>query len=721
MNQLHTHGPPVGPSALAALVWPLERLSEALALLAKENGLQPLAVAVPPPPATPIAIDEEALQRWVQATAAFIGVEAEPVAVAYDAVHHFLRFAAPAILHLPVVNQPGFLLVAQGGRRRISVIRPDGLKQTISLATVRNALCQRLEAPLATELDQILNNAQIPERRRAHTGAAILKQRLRSVNLKAGWLVRVAPNAPFRLHVQQSKLLPQLWLLAGVYLLRHLCWLGSWYVIGQAVLSSTFDADWLLGWALLLVTLAPLRSLLLSIQGRIAVQSGILLKMRLLYGSLRLHPDDIRHQGVGQLLGRVIESEVMETLAVHGGFFVLFALIELLLAGLILTLGAGGILHAGLLVGWLIFAAYLARNYYQLRRQWTNSRLELTHGLVEQMVGHRTRLAQASPTEWHTDEDWSLASYAQLSGQMDRSALRLMALVTKGWLVVGLLGLGPFFVTTPERGALLAVAVGGILSAYAALRSLVNGFLNLVGAIIAWQQIQPMFAAAEQPYLPGHPTFALARSQTNASTAPVVQASDLLYRYRLRSEPILHNCHLTIYAGERVLLEGVSGGGKSTLAALLAGLRQPTAGLILLGGFDHATLGEAGWHQAVTAALQFHENHVLTETFAFNLLMGRSWPPSAVDLQMAEEVCQELGLGDLLARMPGGLFQLVGDTGWQLSHGERSRLFIARALLQNADLLIFDESFAALDPENLQRALECVCRRAATLLIIAHP
>ena len=65
---------------------------------------------------------------------------------------------------------------------------------------------------------------------------------------------------------------------------------------------------------------------------------------------------------------------------------------------------------------------------------------------------------------------------------------------------------------------------------------------------------------------------------------------------------------------------------------------------------------------------------------------------------------QDLALRGLLARMPAGLLQQVGETGWQLSHGERSRLFIARALLQRADFVVLDESFAQLDPENLQRA-----------------
>jgi ATP-binding cassette subfamily B protein len=67
------------------------------------------------------------------------------------------------------------------------------------------------------------------------------------------------------------------------------------------------------------------------------------------------------------------------------------------------------------------------------------------------------------------------------------------------------------------------------------------------------------------------------------------------------------------------------------------------------------------------------------------------------------------------------MLQMIGETGWQLSHGEKSRLYIARSLLQDANLVILDESFAALDPETLQLALGCALRRAKALLVIAHP
>jgi ATP-binding cassette subfamily B protein len=106
---------------------------------------------------------------------------------------------------------------------------------------------------------------------------------------------------------------------------------------------------------------------------------------------------------------------------------------------------------------------------------------------------------------------------------------------------------------------------------------------------------------------------------------------------------------------------------------------------------------------------------------AFNLLLGQDWPPSAAALDAAEELCEALGLGPLLRRMPGGLLQLVGETGWRLSHGEQSRVFLARGLLSGAQIVILDESVAALDPATLSRCVEVVRARAPAAVLIAHP
>jgi len=139
--------------------------------------------------------------------------------------------------------------------------------------------------------------------------------------------------------------------------------------------------------------------------------------------------------------------------------------------------------------------------------------------------------------------------------------------------------------------------------------------------------------------------------------------------------------------------------------------------VLFMGGLDHGTLGSDAWARLVTTVAQPHENHVFTNTLAFNLLMGRGWPPEPSDLKDAEVLCQELGLGSLVKRMPGGLHQVVGDTGWQLSQGERARLFIARALLQGSRLVVIDAALTSLDGEALGQVLTCVATRAQSVLV----
>jgi ATP-binding cassette subfamily B protein len=244
--------------------------------------------------------------------------------------------------------------------------------------------------------------------------------------------------------------------------------------------------------------------------------------------------------------------------------------------------------------------------------------------------------------------------------------------------------------------------------------------VHLADAGIAWKHIAPLFQAAVKAERPESAVLGLQHPEP-IQGAPLLTGHNLMFRYGERAESVLQNCDIHINLGDRLLLQGTSGGGKSTLASILSGLRQANSGLLLLHGLDRATLGAQTWRKRVVAAPQFHDNYVLNGSFAFNLLMGRRWPPTAEDLQEAERLCRDLGLGDLITRMPGRLFQMVGETGWQLSHGEQSRLFMARALLQGAELVVLDESFAALDPDNLQRALRCVHERAKTLLVIAHP
>jgi ATP-binding cassette subfamily B protein len=212
------------------------------------------------------------------------------------------------------------------------------------------------------------------------------------------------------------------------------------------------------------------------------------------------------------------------------------------------------------------------------------------------------------------------------------------------------------------------VAFGGVTLGYRALSRLAGGLSQLAGVVIALRRCRHLLQSAAapefQPLTAASPTF--------APGEVVLEAKRLTVRYaRSAGLPALRDLSLKIRAGQRLLLQGPSGSGKSTLASALTGLLPIESG--------------------------------------------------QADLREAEQVCVELGLGPLLSRMPGGLHTFVGETGWQLSHGERSRVYIARTLLQHAHVLFLDESFAALDPETLAVTLRCVLKRAPTLFVIAHP
>lgn len=667
--------------------------------------------------------DDEAMEQWIEEAARRLDLEAEPAEAAYPDVESLLRGGGPALIRLRYDSLPSFLALIGGRGRRLMLLAPDGNIHRLPVDDLHRAVCKGIEQPVAAEVEALLSQTGVTGRSRARAIRSMLAERLGGVRLDGVWLIRPAPGARFAQHLRGAYLSRDGILLAASHLLQYILWLGTWWVIGKGALEGRVDMGWLIAWCLILLTIIPLRMFETWLQGRISITAGAILKQRLLNGALNLEPDETRHLGSGQLLGRVIESEAIEGLALGGGFLGVVSIIELILAMVVLSAGAGGILHVILLPLWTLVAVMIGRRYYIRRLEWTEGRLDITHTLVERMLGHRTRLAQERPGRWHRDEDREVEEYLERSKRMDGTAALLEGVIPRGWILLGLLGITPAFVAQSDPGP-LAIAIGGILLASMAFGKFVGGVANLTGAAVAWRQVSFLFnAASREKSAPSIliSGIAMGPSDARGNDSALLEASDLVFRYRDQGDPVLRGCGMTMHRGDKILLEGESGGGKSTLASLLVGLREPASGLLLLHGFDRKSVGLEAWRRKIVAAPQFHENHVLMGTFAFNLLMGRRWPPKEEDLIEAETICRELGLGELLDRMPAGLMQNVGETGWQLSHGERSRLFIARALLQKAELIVLDESFGALDPETLQLALACVFRRAPSLLVIAHP
>ncbi len=699
-------------SGIDVLAWPAAELDQALALLLRHGGLSADPAGIPPPPAEG---DEAEVERWIAAAVAPLELEAEALDAPYADAAAMLAGCAPALLRIAGGGGARFILLAGRTRRGVRVIGPDRIASTLPVETLRDAVCAPLERPLEPDVRRLLERVGVPARRRERAASALLRERLGARRITGVWMLRPRPGAPARSLAADAGVRGLPWRLGFVHAAQYALWVAAWALLAAGALSGRVDGGRLAGWSLALLTAVPLRAVSVWWQGVLGVRAGAALKRRLLDGALRLRPDEVRHQGAGRFLGTVIESEAMESLALSGGIAAALGTLELAAAFAVLAAG-GGWVRALPLAAWLGVIALLVWRYARLRRLWTGARLEMTHELVEKMVGYRTRLAQEEPTSWHRGEEEQLARYLDLSAAMDRAAARLPALAARGWLLAGLAGVAPLFVRGGD-GVAAGVALGGVLLAWQSLARLGPALLMLPDAAIAWRRVGALFRAAQRREAEGAWQAAAPSPQPGEV---VLEAAGLGFAHAGRGD-VLRGLSLRLRRGERVLLEGPSGAGKSTLAALLSGLREPDAGSLLLGGLDRWTVGAAEWRRRVAAAPQFHENHVLTGTLAFNLLMGRRWPAPQADLDQAEALCRELGLGPLLDRMPSGMMQMVGEGGWQLSHGERSRVFLARALLQGGDALVLDESFAALDPETLADALAVAVARAPALIVIAHP
>jgi ATP-binding cassette, subfamily B, bacterial len=712
---------PAMMAAMRPFLWPLDRLGEGIEELSRRSGLRRNAPS--DPLRLPAAIAQgrfRNLADWFEWAAEHLGIEANLVQTPVSEMPELLRAGGPAIFANGMFEFPGVLMLVRWRRGRPWLLAPDLRIGSCDPEHLRGLICWPREGPLIPEISRLLRATGIEPAREARIRAAMLREQLSQYQVERIWMLRLGPSADFWKQLSRIGAFRKIWAMIAIFAASYVAEIAGWALIGSAALGGTFDLGWFAAWLLLMATMIPLQTLGGWCSATLALDAGRVVKARLLAGALRMSSDSVKRQGVGQLLSRVVESQTLEALSLNGGMALLRSVLQLGFAAWILAQGAAAGMHLILLTAWTLLALALGWNYFRRLRSWSLARLDMTHALIETMVGHRTRLAQEPPERSHVGEDSALQNYLHLSGAMDRSAMATTMGISSGWVIVGLAGLVPAFVGNPAVSpTAIAISLGGILFAQRAFSGIADGLAAVARAIVAWTQIGPMFHAARNK-TSSKAYVTLEQIESEAFRAPLVDAQAIHFAYPATTETVIHGADLVIAHGDRILLEGPSGGGKSTFAGLLSGLNRPKAGLLLLNGLDRHTLGD-DWHRLATSAPQFHDNHILSGSLAFNLLMGREWPAPKPLVRQAELLCEELGLGALLERMPGGINQYVGETGWQLSHGERSRIFLARALLQGAHLTILDESFAALDPETLALCLECSLKRARTLMVIAHP
>jgi ATP-binding cassette subfamily B protein len=180
--------------------------------------------------------------------------------------------------------------------------------------------------------------------------------------------------------------------------------------------------------------------------------------------------------------------------------------------------------------------------------------------------------------------------------------------------------------------------------------------------------------------------------------------------------PVLKNIELLIEPYQTVALVGRSGSGKSTLVKLLLRYFEPNGGAVLIDGKDIRQLDVTGYRKRL--AIVHQEVDIFNGTLMENLLYGN---PSA-SFEEIQSACQIAQAHDFIQQLPKGYFTTVGERGVRLSGGQRQRIGIARALIVNPDVLVFDEATSSLDYES-ERAIQVAMRSlfgTRTLIIIAH-
>lgn len=182
------------------------------------------------------------------------------------------------------------------------------------------------------------------------------------------------------------------------------------------------------------------------------------------------------------------------------------------------------------------------------------------------------------------------------------------------------------------------------------------------------------------------------------------------------NHPVLKNIEFLIEPYQTIALVGRSGSGKSTLIKLLLRYFEPNQGAILIDGQDIRQLDITGYRKRL--AIVHQEVDIFNGTLIDNLLYGNP-EASQTDIETACKIAQA---HDFIQALPEGYFTTVGERGVRLSGGQRQRIGIARALIVNPDVLIFDEATSSLDYES-ERAIQTAMRSlfgTRTLIIIAH-
>jgi ATP-binding cassette subfamily B protein RaxB len=193
-----------------------------------------------------------------------------------------------------------------------------------------------------------------------------------------------------------------------------------------------------------------------------------------------------------------------------------------------------------------------------------------------------------------------------------------------------------------------------------------------------------------------------------------IEARDLRFQYSPNDPWILDGLNFRIEAGESVAIVGASGCGKTTLLRILASLREPTSGELLIDGRPLTRTGIEGYRSMIGVVLQ--DDQLFAGSIADNISFFAENPSQ----KRIRKCAQQAAIHDDIAAMPMGYHTLIGDMGTVLSGGQKQRVLIARALYNEPAILLLDEATSHLDIAREKAVNAAIRSTSMTRVIVAH-
>ncbi len=334
--------------------------------------------------------------------------------------------------------------------------------------------------------------------------------------------------------------------------------------------------------------------------------------------------------------------------------------------------------------------------------------------LIQALTGVRTvrSMAVEPSVRWHWEELLNKEIKNTFSGQVISNQLKIFSNTIQGVATTALLWFGAWLVIQQQ------LTIGQLVAFNMLMGNVISPFQRLT---VLWNQLQEVTIAVERlnDVLECEPEEDLEHQvrQSLPSLRGHIRFEQVTFRYHTESDVnVLENLSFEVKPGQMVALVGRSGSGKTTVAKLVLGLYTPKDGKISIDGQDITGLSLASLRQQIGVVDQ--DTFLFGSTIRENISLAH---PEAT-LEEIVEAARLAEADEFIKKLPMGYETQIGEGGGMLSGGQRQRLAIARALLGNPPLLIFDEATSHLDSESeriIQRNLNTILKNRTTL-VIAH-